>query len=401
MMSHCSFLHPDTILLLGGMTVATLILGLTGNCRGEDQNVIAATSHPADASTPNTTQRRGFTLWADPVAFPRTLREAVEKWHINIVRYGMNVRREAEQNGGTYQEALDRLLKVLPEHLAEAKKLGVTLVILADLPNEKMRDSRLQGKERLAAYWDDDANLDLMIECWRRIARVCKDNDQDIWFDLHNEPLDWRDFPSYPKKWPLWAQKITDAIRQIDVRHPIVVETGPGGLCWGMKDFPVLHGAPLIYSIHVYVPHAYTHQGLADIRKTDLAKTYLQRQRPWPGQFEDGDINGYWDRATLERALQPAIDFQKRHPDIRIFVGEFSAIRWAPHASDYLRDCMEIFEKHGWDWIYHGFHDDPVWSLEHTDDYADSAHAVRATELTDRAKVVLEYLARNQRDPAR
>ena len=57
-------------------------------------------------------------------------------------------------------------------------------------------------------------------------------------------------------------------------------------------------------------------------------------------------------------------DFQLRH-NARIYVGEFSAIAWAPGAADYIRDCIDVFEEYGWDWTYHAFREWDGWSVEH------------------------------------
>ncbi|MHB1156718.1 MAG: cellulase family glycosylhydrolase [Phycisphaerales bacterium] len=348
------------------------------------------------------TRYRGFNIETlDPAKFEPVLEPAAQQWRANIVRHALNAVAFADHvQHKTYAQAFDTLLEQLPAQLDAAKKNDVVMVLVMPqrLPNEKSRDYP-KGKEGLTAFWNDPSNLDVLIDCWTRIAKVCADRDQPIWFDLLNEPLDWKDFPSYPQRWPDWAQKVTDAIRKIDTRHPIMIETGPGGLCWGMKDFPMLRGGPFIYSIHVYVPHEYTHQGLADIQNTDLAKTYLERQKSWPGPFTDGDIGGYWDRATLERAIQPAIDFQKRHPDIRIFVGEFSAIRWAPNAQQYLQDCISIFEQHGWDWAYHSFRGYSGWNLEDDDQFSSPQDAQPAKQPTARAQVISKYLQRNVRTP--
>ena len=47
-----------------------------------------------------------------------------------------------------------------------------------------------------------------------------------------------------------------------------------------------------------------------------------------------------------------------------MFVGEFSAIAWAPNAEGYIRDCISIFEELGWDWTYHAFREFDGWSVE-------------------------------------
>jgi len=335
------------------------------------------------------TQMRGFTFGGKPEVFPQHLQEAVEKWNVNIARYWFRK---------SSPSAWEKQLALLPDHLDAAKKLGVRMVIVGEIPPTTAA-ARSYPKDFVGwqhAYWTDESNLQTMIEGWRKIATLCKDRNQEIWYDLVNEPLDRKDMPGYPKNWPRWAQTIVDEIRKIDPKNPIVIATGPGGLVWGMKDFPVLRGKPLIYTIHVYVPHEYTHQGVTDIKNTDLAKVYLERQKGWPGTFGDGAIGGFWDKNKIEEAIKPAIDFQRRNPDIPIYVGEFSVARWAPGGAQYLKDCVEIFEKYGWDWTYHGFKDAAVWSLEHTDTYSDSKNATLSDVLTDRAQVLKGYMDKNK-----
>ena len=76
------------------------------------------------------------------------------------------------------------------------------------------------------------------------------------------------------------------------------------------------------------------------------------------------DMSKGWNRAGLEKILQPVIEFQKRHT-ARIYVGEFSAISWAEGADRYIADCIEVFRKYGWDWTYHAFREAKTWSVEH------------------------------------
>jgi hypothetical protein len=68
--------------------------------------------------------------------------------------------------------------------------------------------------------------------------------------------------------------------------------------------------------------------------------------------------------------------------------------RWAPKAPQYLRDSIEIFEEHGWDWTYHAFRGSPVWGLDYTDDFGDAAKPAKG--VTDRGAVILEYLQKNK-----
>ncbi len=76
----------------------------------------------------------------------------------------------------------------------------------------------------------------------------------------------------------------------------------------------------------------------------------------------------------------------------RIYVGEFSAIRWAPGADRYLRDSLELFEEYGWDWSSHSFREWDGWSLEHSGDPA----GIRLEPENGRLRAVLEALRRER-----
>ncbi len=361
-------------------------------------------------------QYRGFTVCSLDQS---VLEDAVNKWNANQVRYMMcPVWWAPNRAVGHYQATWRKILDKLPAGLDRAKALGLAVVLdLHQVPNDHPKEYSKDPKENSRLWWYDPENLRIFIECWTQVAEICKDRDQVIWFDLLNEPCDdsiVHSKISYPPTSPDWYQKAIDTIRKIDTRHPIVVETGPGMLCWGFTGFPVLKDPyhPVIYSTHPYQPVLYTHQGIND--KKVLA---------WPGEFNDNG-GGWWDRKRLEIELAPAIEFQKKH-NVRIYAGEFSATRWAPNSADFLRDCIEVFEKYGWDWNYHALNDAGVWRLDESDEvdlydkdgkYVKTAladpksglfYAPYGTPekgktqppqgLTDRGKVLKHYLDRNKK----
>ena len=129
----------------------------------------------------------------------------------------------------------------------------------------------------------------------------------------------------------------------------------------------------------MYKPIEFTHQGVSSRGK---------------GYRYPGEINGkMWDKAQLEAALQPVIEFQRKY-GVRIYVGEFSAIRWAPEGSAcrYLKDLIDIFEAHRWDWSYHAFREWQGWSVEHGADPND--HNPSKTP-TDREQLLRSWFAKN------
>jgi len=132
----------------------------------------------------------------------------------------------------------------------------------------------------------------------------------------------------------------------------------------------------------MYLPHAFTHQGV---------HSEWTKQLSYPGEIQ-GQV---WDKARIKLALKPAIDFANNF-GVHMYVGEFSAIRWAPDKSAfrYIRDCIEVFEELGWDWTYHAFREWTGWSVEHT---TDKDNPAAAPEPTERQKLLMQWLAKNEK----
>ncbi|MFC7619258.1 hypothetical protein [Microlunatus sp. GCM10028923] len=122
----------------------------------------------------------------------------------------------------------------------------------------------------------------------------------------------------------------------------------------------------------------------------------------WPDKMRYPGDNGdqHWDKGTLRELMQPVLEVQRKY-GLRIYVGEFSAIRWAPGAAQYLRDSVELFEEYGWSWTYHSFRDWHGWQLDYTDTMTSDANsaAAMATQPTDRSLIIKSYLARNTYAP--
>lgn len=314
------------------------------------------------------------------------------EWNANSVRLMMRPDFISRKKGfKSYQEGWDHIIQNLPAYLNKARDLNMAVILdLHGVPNDNIKKYPKDSKARKAAFWQDNKNLKTMLKCWQQIADICYNRKQVIWFDLFNEPLNWDDMPGYAKKWPQWAQCLIDEIRKTDKTHSIIVEVGPGGLCWGFKTFPLLKGDNIIYSTHQYQPHEYTHQGISQLKNTDLLNTYIKTQKSWPGKFGDAG-GGLWNKERLEKELAPIIKFQKKH-NVRIYIGEFGVARWAPECDQYLEDNIAIFEKYGWDWSYHSFRESSVWDAE----FKDTMKKKKAEKLSKRGKVLLKYMKNNK-----
>ncbi|MPM90057.1 hypothetical protein SDC9_137173 [bioreactor metagenome] len=135
----------------------------------------------------------------------------------------------------------------------------------------------------------------------------------------------------------------------------------------------------IIYKVHMYMPVSYTHQRH---QGGDAIIAY-------PGMIEGEQ----WDKAKIRETLQPVRDFQLRH-NAKIYVGEFSAIIWAPGAEKYLADCIDLFEEYGWDWTYHAFREWDGWSLEHE---GEGPGKIRKSGDNPRKRLLLEAFRKNRK----
>ncbi len=261
------------------------------------------------------TDYRGFMSGRDlsPEAF-RTLKD----WNANLLRFQMHPRKSKNEacTPQQYLDGLDKEIARLDSILPSAGKAGIKIVIdLHSGPGTKLSKvaSNILTKE---------TSLDTLDEAWRRLAKHYKGNPQIYGYDLLNEPVTaefgFRRTEKNP--WQKMAQRLVRVIRSIDPETPIIIALEG-------KMTP-LTGNNLIYTPHFYSPHSFTHQGV-------LSKVKWS----YPGEI-DGI---YWDKDQLRVAMKNIIEFQRKY-NVRIFIGEFSAVNNAVGADRYLKDCIELFE---------------------------------------------------------
>ncbi len=370
--------------------------------RFEGPNLIPARSVARPIAIPNRktvnhkTRLRGFNVVLPDHGI---LVEAAKRWGANHVRFEIYPRELAKRWKCTKSEAWDRYLRELPAYLDKAKELGLLVVIdVHTIPYFKGAEYTGKG------VWKNPATLVQLKRVWRELAIVCADRDEEIWFDLLNEPLDMTQFPKEPANWRKWAQELIYDIRRINTKAWIVVETGPGSHCWGFADFPLLKDPAnkVIYSAHVYQPFDFTHQAIQDGAVfRNRARGY--KFKSYPGNFADAGSTvgpGRWDKHKLRREYAAVRDFQLKH-NVRIWVGEFSAGAFVPGSERYVQDCIDMFEEYGWDWAFHSLHENPVWSpdsmMMHNGKVISRNEFPATVKLTERSKVILKAMAKNGR----
>ena len=317
---------------------------------------------------------------------PKTFEEedlnVLARWGVNHVRWqflwdgfpnGPADTATVEEYNDWIEKECQKLDRILPM----CKDRGVFVVVDVHTPpggRLKNSDMRMfKEKEFQTAFLD----------VWEKLAKRYKGNEAVWGYDLLNEPVEGTIPPnSGILDWRELAVEAIERIRAIDSDRAIIVETAPWGGPEGFDWFEPIDAKNIVYSAHLYLPHKFTHQGVHDTASIGLK---------YPGEV-DGK---FWNKEQLRKALKPVIDFQNDY-GVHFYLGEFSAIRWAPPGTgrQYLSDCVDLFEEYGWDWAYHAFREWNGWSLEHSGDRADNKPT---TEPTDRLLLMQSWFEMNRK----
>ncbi len=307
-----------------------------------------------------------------------------KEWNANLVRWQLNWGfPHGKADTASIEEYfvwLEDECKLLDAMIPFFRTFGVKVCLdVHTAPggfNERNVNRAFEEKEFTEAF----------VETWIRLASRYKNQDV-IWaYDLLNEPVE--DEPAegqtYHISWHDLAERTAIEIRRIDGETPIIFEPSGWANPAGFDGLEPLNLSNIIYSVHMYIPHAFTHQGVSSVVREENPVAY------------PGEISGvYWNKEKLREALAPVLSFQNKY-GVPIFVGEFSAIRWAPEngAYNYLKDVIDIFEEYGWNWTYHAFREWSGWSVEYTDDRTNNQPSA---EPTNRETLLKSYFQKNTR----
>lgn len=274
------------------------------------------------------------------------------KFNANQVRYYIAPKYAANNIGdhvvNTYP-FWDAEISYLTQGLDNARKLGLAVVINVHQVPSVNRFTQ-------PAIWANSTESEKFKYCWRQITDITQHRDQVIWLELYNEPnVNWNDPCVMQTSWNILAQQTIDEIRGkhnlydnlfVDRKHPIVFSSGPGALDWGFRWAPIMMDDyfPVIYSLHQWEADEYTHYGQPN--KFPIATT------PIPSRPTKGQAREY-------------MQFSKQFQDfygVKMWVGEFGALKDAPERNVWVKEHIELFEEYGWGWTYWAW--DSPFSLE-------------------------------------
>ncbi len=289
------------------------------------------------------TRLRGVMVSPDPQAADLN---TLGQWKANLIRWQLTLNNEAARDAAYYDQWLNAKLGQIDALLPVCRQNGLKVIIDVHTPpggyDQTSNEHRIFRESRYSAQ---------LKNIWERIAQRYRNN-ATIWgYDLVNEP-----HVNDVAKWQSLAQDLATRIRRIESTRRIIVESRYGHPGRIDELRPLSGIANVVYSVHMYWPLQFTHQG---------TRASYPRGIAYPGRIGGTTLN----KAALENQLGDVVSFQRRHR-VPIYIGEFSAARWAPGESayNYIRDLISIFEDNGWDWTYHAFREADVWSVEHGPD---------------------------------
>lgn len=279
---------------------------------------------------------------------------------INVVRLNIDPRRYAALKGVNGTHALQQALVWTDTMLDACRRKGVGAIVQI---NHFPLDPQIHIKMMDPAFWEDETiRQEILMTAQLLTQRYGGRGKELVAYQLISEPLvqQGRRLVA-PPQWPELQAGIVKALRKGDSQRWIIVAPGPGGMPSGYKSFLPPNDDRLIWGSHVYVPHAYTHQGI--------------KGRPTGIEYPGWMGSAYWDKEALRRALEPVRKFQEQHP-APVYIGEFSAVRWAPGAEQYITDLVSIFNEFNWGWSYfsatgwHGWN--PDYNTKYSDDHPEN-----------------------------
>lgn len=266
-----------------------------------------------------------------------------------------------------FTRLIEEDFKAIEKVLDEAHACGLK-VVLTTLSAPGRRWSQQNGDVYDKRIWRNFSYHMEFAEFWKQLADRLKSHPAIVGYDLLNEPAperailfqDW-----YTGDYAKWYASVKDtagdintlyrtlaqAIRNVDQKTPLILETGFYATPWAIKYLEKLDDPFVIYSMHMYEPYAYTNY--------EQTGEFI-----YPGKSPIGESENppevFWDRAQLVQFFAPILEWakEKNVRSSQIFVGEFGVFRQHQGAAQYLADLISIFKDFGWHWAFYSFRED-------------------------------------------
>jgi len=346
--------------------------------------IASQTSAKAEVMMPDAWPWRGVTLSSNERSSPQDIKTLARDLNLNSVQLMMRPRAMTAQKRIGKDEAWHQSIVWANEMLDACKEAGVVAIVsVSQFPVDPSLSLRQDSPE----FWSNEKLLAEVVHLSASLAKQLKNRGRElVAYEILSEPLvRSASGVRLPDRWPSLQREIIAAIRENDPLRWIVVTPGIGGVPKGYRDFSPLGIPRLIYGAHMYLPHTYTHQGIHGQAR---------------GYTYPGVISGTaWDKAMLARHLSDLRKFQLAY-HVPVWIGEFSAVRWAPGSEQYLLDLGGLFDSYGWGWAYFNIGGYHGWNPDYDQEYSEDAPEKWQSHYVGRSSVrwkTLEAIFRKDR----
>ena len=231
----------------------------------------------------------------------------------------------------------------LNKNLQWAQANGIKFILNMHVPQGGFQSNAEGG-----ALWDVEENQKRLIALWREIAKRYANETAIAAYDILNEPVVSKE----KSQWQKLAQKIVNAIREVDNNHLILVERMnaiiPNNYSNDSEmNFVFIEDPANKWGLtfHFYSPIEYTHQYAS-----------------WADAFRDKDGGRYPDVGRNKAFLENEVDLYlkiARERNLPIYLGEFGVIEatfsrekgglvWVSDMLDILKTRNISFAYHAW-----------------------------------------------------
>ncbi|MES1196925.1 MAG: cellulase family glycosylhydrolase, partial [Steroidobacter sp.] len=240
---------------------------------------------------------------------------------------------------------LDDGWRWLDDNVAWAKAHGVYLILNMHVPQ-----GGFQSLGKGWDLWDKPENQQRLIALWKAIASRYKDQPVIFGYDLVNEP----GVSTNRTQWQQLAQQLVGAIREVDSKHPVIVERVNSIHGEWINDdsmnFVTVNDKNVIYEFHIYDPYFYTHQHIAWDEK--------MRNRDggvWP------DAANNHTRKFLSDTVDQYLVWGTKH-QVPLYLGEWGVYK-ANFENDrgglnWIKDMIAVINQRKITNTYHVYHEE-------------------------------------------
>ncbi|MFM9055668.1 MAG: glycoside hydrolase family 5 protein [Bacteroidota bacterium] len=260
---------------------------------------------------------------------------------LNFIRIQIKSDKRALRENSPAQSSFQAELLWVDSILDAIRFAGITSMIAFNNP---VLDPNSKIDKTTASFWKSGTELDSAQRLFNQIIKRYKNKGEELAaYEFMSEPVIRSAAGGInPPGLETFSGRILDNLRAVDTTRWMLLSTGPWGKPTNYEGFKpyAFRDSKVFYGAHMYLPDAYTHQGVRD--------------RPL-GVSYPGIIRGErWDARRLAQSLRALRSFSEKN-GYPVFIGEFQAVRWAPNADLWVKDVSTLFEDYGWSWAYFAY----------------------------------------------